>query len=717
MPTSYLTAATGSTGARLSNSQQQRLRHLLEPTPTSFPLVAALHLLQPRRVGQTVYLVELSYLENWLCWALHQQVIPSEESRVREAVRMSAQSLGLVPPFEGNHYGDPGPLDASKLSMEGHPLLISPLVRVHKDLRSAAGILGVPRVRSAPSSDDFSLASPSNNNNNNALSTDNHENPRIRCVAVSEAFYETLRAVHGVLCDDGFAVSFQPAEVDRRLLLHHSHSTREGDGTVPRPIEFRRKIIRRRDRSTLLPLSSTATSTLPEPASLMEKLLLEESERMSPALTTCVEVHPLKLTYNIVNEHQSANPNSTTINGFILVSRDAPASETLLALLTAAEPSKATESMRLWCQHFNEHATKEGDGYELVDMEEEFFAISNSKHAVQPVTIQEWVERHLLESKTSEKSLHLLIETRKTLSSPWPREKLELPNRIQVGDFCDAQDVAGKWYEAVVRKVEKDTITIHYVGWASRWDAKVRRRKVIEGIEGINTRVACPSPLWTRTKRWREKIRVGEIVEVRDSSSLIQRPKWYRGEIKSIGGANDAVRKLSGGAVLETYPVEGVEEKEEHLILLRRAQQVLVQVDQEKNTKAGNMTTPPGEGDLAAGMNPQPPFLRWVNLYGEEICEHGTHLKIDHGSVGPVTIRYETDGNRKPVEVLNAKHPMLGAGFMRESLRGTPPGPGAVSETLVTVALCISITSSHHGRRSLTSCLCCISLVRITKSW
>ena len=40
----------------------------------------------------------------------------------------------------------------------------------------------------------------------------------------------------------------------------------------------------------------------------------------------------------------------------------------------------------------------------------------------------------------------------------------------------DAQDSAGKWYEAIVREITDDTVKVHYTGWASRWDATVRRR-------------------------------------------------------------------------------------------------------------------------------------------------------------------------------------------------------------------------------------------------
>ena len=87
-----------------------------------------------------------------------------------------------------------------------------------------------------------------------------------------------------------------------------------------------------------------------------------------------------------------------------------------------------------------------------------------------------------------------------------------------------------------------------------------------------------------------------------------------------------------------------------------------------------NLTIPKGEVD------PQDPFLRWVHLYGEEICELGTHLKNTPASFGnhPATLNYDFDPRRKPVEIMKNANNMHGAGFVRESLRGVPPAPGSV---------------------------------------
>ena len=49
----------------------------------------------------------------------------------------------------------------------------------------------------------------------------------------------------------------------------------------------------------------------------------------------------------------------------------------------------------------------------------------------------------------------------------------------------DAQDSAGKWYEAIVREITDDTVTVHYAGWASKWDATVYRRLDGNDVDGV----------------------------------------------------------------------------------------------------------------------------------------------------------------------------------------------------------------------------------------
>lgn len=71
---------------------------------------------------------------------------------------------------------------------------------------------------------------------------------------------------------------------------------------------------------------------------------------------------------------------------------------------------------------------------------------------------------------------------------------------VQVGDFVDAQDAEGKWYESVVREVSTDTVKVHYIGWASRWDTTIRRF------------TAGPVPLGVRSVRM--MIRLARLFDV-----------------------------------------------------------------------------------------------------------------------------------------------------------------------------------------------------------
>ena len=65
---------------------------------------------------------------------------------------------------------------------------------------------------------------------------------------------------------------------------------------------------------------------------------------------------------------------------------------------------------------------------------------------------------------------------------------------------------------------------------------------------------------------------MGDTVEVRDSSSLASRPRWYRGEVKKVADHGDPIRDLSCGAELEEYEFEGQEKGP--IVLLGQTQQV-----------------------------------------------------------------------------------------------------------------------------------------------
>ena len=85
-----------------------------------------------------------------------------------------------------------------------------------------------------------------------------------------------------------------------------------------------------------------------------------------------------------------------------------------------------------------------------------------------------------------------------------------------------------------------------------------------------------PVPLWTKTAQWRNQIKVGQEVEVRESTSLVQRPKWHRATVLAVGDENDMPRELEGGAELELIDVNDVGAKIP-LNLLKRRRQVCVE--------------------------------------------------------------------------------------------------------------------------------------------
>lgn len=85
-----------------------------------------------------------------------------------------------------------------------------------------------------------------------------------------------------------------------------------------------------------------------------------------------------------------------------------------------------------------------------------------------------------------------------------------------------------------------------------------------------------PAPLWSKAARWREQIRVGDEVEIRESTSLVQRPKWHRATVLVVGSESDMPREL-GGAELEELEENG-RGKKIPLLLLKRKQQVCLSI-------------------------------------------------------------------------------------------------------------------------------------------
>lgn len=660
-------------GKNASINSSEHLRRLLMPAPTSVTLIASLQLLtSPLVPPHNVFLMTSKYLQNWLVWAYNQNVSKDEASRVKEAVRLGAIRHKLTPPRFDMNFTDPGPIDSTALSIQGHPLLLHPNVEV---------IVSSPPTKSPATGASYIRRAQSLNHDSGGTQHGENSCEQIQCCAVPEKFYETLRSIHGVLCDDTFSVSFQPFE--RRyegryedVLIHHhelnipkKHESESKNGarnklpaskdssSSAQPVEFRRKII----------LQDVAIFT-PHPKNLMEKLMQEEQRLKSPQSFPSVEVHPIRLLYSIISEGDGPDFSKSPVShsGFVLISRDEPVIDALQALMKVATPRKATTCVRVWIKR----SITPLESYELVHMDD--LRDKEGSNDGQ-MMVCEWIRRH--SSTPSPSQLELLVETRKTASSSWYRESLELENRIKVGDFVDAQDSTGKWYEALVRKVTRDTVTVHYLGWATKWDSIIRKRRNSK-VDGVLEKAKSPAPLWSHSSQWRENLREKNYIEVRDSSSLALRPRWYKGEVKQLGRKNDSIRDMPCGAQLEFFEGNNGINKKAPLQLLNRTQQVLVEIAEERTRKALS----PNASEVTDENNHQKSHLRWVNVYGEEICQIGTHLRnvtdLNGPITRPVTLRYDFDSRRAPVEIMkSANH---GAGFVRESLRGIPPAPGSV---------------------------------------
>lgn len=292
-----------------------------------------------------------------------------------------------------------------------------------------------------------------------------------------------LRATHGVRCDDNESVSFQPDPGNPYIIHHHHlHATAESDphdlNWRPRPVEFCRPV-----------LYVSETEEAPKLMSPSSRLLHHATDSSHKVPT--VESFPIKLVYSITD--------GTCVDGkkqgFLLVSKATRVVDIIPEVRKAVAPDKSSSCVRIWSKRECSRpdgtgATAKGDGYELVHMDHRLSGKlapedEDEECQLSDMTVGEWVSRHLKNADKIE-SLDILVETRASPTAKWAREELEFENRLQVGDFVDAQDTAGKWYEAIVRDVGDDTVTVHYAGWASKWDTTLYRRDDGDDVDGVS---------------------------------------------------------------------------------------------------------------------------------------------------------------------------------------------------------------------------------------
>lgn len=166
-----------------------QIEELSTPRPQSLTLTAILQLLEPLEETQPdVFLMTRSYVQNWLIWAFHQKVTKTESGRVEEGARLAAERLHLTTPQPNMPFENPGPIDASILSLEGHPLLLRPNVTVRDNISETH--VRVPsllrRVKSLPEEVD----KKNERGQDTEFNSLDFDGDQVLCCAVPQQFYE-----------------------------------------------------------------------------------------------------------------------------------------------------------------------------------------------------------------------------------------------------------------------------------------------------------------------------------------------------------------------------------------------------------------------------------------------------------------------------------------------------------------------------------------------
>jgi hypothetical protein len=90
---------------------------------------------------------------------------------------------------------------------------------------------------------------------------------------------------------------------------------------------------------------------------------------------------------------------------------------------------------------------------------------------------------------------------------------------LQVGDYLDAKDQEGNWYDSRVVAVNplERKIKVHYMGWESRWDAWA-------SLDAIDLSIA---PLFSKVTNWRD-FRANDKVEMKVNG------KWHLAAVERV---------------------------------------------------------------------------------------------------------------------------------------------------------------------------------------
>eukprot|EP01084_Bolivina_argentea_P304170 525250_1 len=110
----------------------------------------------------------------------------------------------------------------------------------------------------------------------------------------------------------------------------------------------------------------------------------------------------------------------------------------------------------------------------------------------------------LIDDKNIDRILELVIEKYDQINNIWPfqikhRETDEIkPELLQIGDYIDVKDYHDKWYESIIKYIEKDIhnddiiLYIHFIGWDIKFDDKISVKKQRDCIAWRNTHSTGP---------------------------------------------------------------------------------------------------------------------------------------------------------------------------------------------------------------------------------
>ncbi|KAJ1446677.1 hypothetical protein M885DRAFT_545544 [Pelagophyceae sp. CCMP2097] len=123
----------------------------------------------------------------------------------------------------------------------------------------------------------------------------------------------------------------------------------------------------------------------------------------------------------------------------------------------------------------------------------------------------------------------------------------EFASGLRVGDGVDAQDIEGRWFDALVVAEDGDSVTVHYNSWDRRYDSLLAKAS------------NWLAPLRTHSPDWRPGLRRGQMIEAKKgrcwfTAIIVElvpqnpkpagRPRWKRLEALGVATtrARDALR-------------------------------------------------------------------------------------------------------------------------------------------------------------------------------